>query len=116
MTDGIPALMDDLGDDTANVLLTLARIWSTLETGQFMAKDEAAEWAMARLADEDRGMLARARDVYRARLRTSGAAWITDAAGGQPAFSPSAATATDDPEREDKPAWAAVPAAVRQTG
>ncbi len=65
MTDGIGALMGDLGDDTANVLLTLARIWSTLETGRFMAKDEAAEWAMDRLADEDRGALARARDVYR---------------------------------------------------
>ncbi|HYI66036.1 MAG TPA: aminoglycoside adenylyltransferase domain-containing protein, partial [Candidatus Limnocylindrales bacterium] len=30
MVDGVPSLLSDLGDDTRNVLLTLARIWTTV--------------------------------------------------------------------------------------
>jgi streptomycin 3"-adenylyltransferase len=61
---GIPGLLDDLEPDTANVLLTLARIWTTVATGEIRAKDAAADWALGRLPEEHRPVLARARAVY----------------------------------------------------
>lgn len=61
---GIPQLISDLESDTRNVLLTLARIWSTLETGQIRSKDAAAAWALAQLPPEHQPPLARARDMY----------------------------------------------------
>jgi predicted nucleotidyltransferase len=64
MTDGVADLLGDLDGDTANVLLTLARIWSSLETGRFASKDEAAEWAATQLTESDRAPLIKARDVY----------------------------------------------------
>jgi len=60
----IPALLDDLESDTTNVVLTLARIWSTVATGDIRSKDAAADWALERLADEQRAVLARAQAVY----------------------------------------------------
>jgi streptomycin 3"-adenylyltransferase len=64
MRDGIPALLADLDDDTRNVLLTLARIWSTLATGVIRSKDAAADWALPRLPEEHRAVLTRARAIY----------------------------------------------------
>ena len=64
MIDGVPSLMADLADDTRNVLLTLARIWTTVATGEIRSKDEAADWTLSRLPDASRPMLARARDLY----------------------------------------------------
>ena len=64
MVEGIPSLLGDLDGDEANVLLTLARIWVTLETGEIVAKDAAADWAIARLAPGERRALERARAVY----------------------------------------------------
>ena len=64
MLDGVPSLMSDLADDTRNVLLTLARIWTTVATGEIRSKDEAAEWVLSRLPDADRQTLARCRDLY----------------------------------------------------
>jgi len=61
---GIPGLLDDLEPDTANVLLTLARIWTTVATGEIRAKDAAADWVLGRLPEEHRPALARARAVY----------------------------------------------------
>ncbi|MER7403980.1 aminoglycoside adenylyltransferase family protein [Streptomyces sp. NPDC000070] len=61
---GVPELMDELHSDTRNVLLTLARIWTTLTTGTIRSKDAAAEWALDRLPAEHRPVLARARAVY----------------------------------------------------
>ncbi|WP_425840179.1 aminoglycoside adenylyltransferase family protein [Streptomyces fractus] len=61
---GIPALLDESETDTRNVLLTLARVWATLATGEILAKDAAADWALARLPQEDRAALAHARAVY----------------------------------------------------
>lgn len=46
-------LMADLVGDERNVLLTLARMWATLETGRILAKDEAADWAAVRLGGSD---------------------------------------------------------------
>jgi len=61
---GIPGLLDDLETDTANVLLTLARIWATVATGALRAKDAAADWALERLPAEHRAVLERARAIY----------------------------------------------------
>jgi streptomycin 3"-adenylyltransferase len=61
---GIPALLADLPTDTANVLLTLARIWTTLATGAIRAKDQAADWALDRLSPDARPALRHARAVY----------------------------------------------------
>ncbi|HXH87113.1 MAG TPA: aminoglycoside adenylyltransferase family protein [Gaiellaceae bacterium] len=57
-------LVGDLDDDTRNVILTLARIWSTVATGEIRSKDGAADWALARLPAEQRPALARARAIY----------------------------------------------------
>jgi streptomycin 3"-adenylyltransferase len=64
MRDGIPSLLDELTTDTRNVLLTLARIWFTLQTGRIAPKDEAATWAIGRLPERHRPVLARARAIY----------------------------------------------------
>ncbi|GAB2617877.1 aminoglycoside adenylyltransferase family protein [Streptomyces capparidis] len=61
---GVPELLAELEQDTRNVLLTLARVWTTLATGSIRSKDEAAAWALARLPAEHRPVLARARAVY----------------------------------------------------
>lgn len=57
-------VMRDLAGDTRNVLLTLARVWASLETGELLPKDRAAQWAIERLPDEHKLPLARARDLY----------------------------------------------------
>ena len=62
--EGVPGLLADLESDTANVVLTLARIWTTVETGRIRSKDGAADWALARLPEEQRPVLARARAIY----------------------------------------------------
>src|SRR5204862_5514672 len=64
LTDLIPRLDGDLDSDTANVLLTMARVWATLVTGEILPKDEAASWAIERAPAVARGLLARARGVY----------------------------------------------------
>ena len=62
--EAIPALLADLEDDTRNVLLTLARAWATVATGEILSKDAAADWALARLPAARRGPLELARDLY----------------------------------------------------
>ena len=64
MVDGIEPLLGDLAEDTRNVVLTLARIWSTVADGSIRSKDAAADWALARLPEEHRPVLARARAIY----------------------------------------------------
>jgi len=61
---GVPSLMDDLDSDTRNVLLTLARIWATLATGEISTKDQAAAWVLDRLPDDLAGPLNLAREMY----------------------------------------------------
>ncbi len=62
--DAIPDLLADLEDDTRNVLLTLARMWATTVTGTIRSKDNAAEWAAARLPAGNRRLLDQARTLY----------------------------------------------------
>jgi streptomycin 3"-adenylyltransferase len=64
MLDVIPGLLDDLETDTRNVILTLARIWTTLATGDIRPKDAAADWVTKRLPENLRAVLARARAIY----------------------------------------------------
>jgi len=64
IADGLPALIDTLQSDPRNVLLTLARMWRTLTTGEFVSKDVAAEWAAARLSAEQAAVLSDARKAY----------------------------------------------------
>lgn len=63
-TAGVPGLLDELESDTRNVLLTLARVWTTLATGEIRSKDAAADWALPHLPARHRAVLARARDLY----------------------------------------------------
>jgi len=60
----IDPLLGDLDEDTRNVILTLARIWSTAATGHIRSKADAAGWALDRLPEEHRAVLARAREIY----------------------------------------------------
>lgn len=62
--EALPALRAELDADTRNVLLTLARGWSTVATGEIRSKDAAAAWALPRLSPESRTPLAHARDLY----------------------------------------------------
>ena len=57
-------LLDDLDTDTRNVLLTFARIWQTVVTGEIPSKDEGAAWAIERLPAADRAPLETARTMY----------------------------------------------------
>ena len=63
--DALPTLLSTLDGDERNVLLTLTRMWRTLATGEFAAKDVAAQWAMPRLDAEAADLLAHACAAYR---------------------------------------------------
>lgn len=69
MREALPALLARLEGDARNVLLTLARMWHTAETGDFIAKDVAADWAIPCLSHASAEVLADARDVYRGTAR-----------------------------------------------
>jgi streptomycin 3"-adenylyltransferase len=56
--------VDNIEADTRNGILALARIWSALVTGALYSKDAAAAWALDRLPDEHKAVLARARAIY----------------------------------------------------
>ncbi len=64
MQAGIDPLRGDLHADTRNVLLTFARMWSTLATGVIRSKDAAADWVLDRLPEEHQPVLARARAIH----------------------------------------------------
>lgn len=64
MLDELPSLLADLDTDTRNVLLTLARIWTTVATGELRSKDAAADWAIDRIAKAHGAVLSRARAAY----------------------------------------------------
>jgi streptomycin 3"-adenylyltransferase len=60
----VDSLLGRLDSDTGNVILTLARIWTTVATGAVRSKDAAADWALARLDEDHRAVLVRARAIY----------------------------------------------------
>ncbi len=65
MRDSLPGLMASVWGDERNVLLTLARMWYTAETGGFAAKDAAARWALPRLPEDGAALLDTAARAYR---------------------------------------------------
>ena len=64
MLDSIPGLLSDLDGDERNVVLTLARVWTTLASGDIRSKDTAANWALPLLPLDHRAVLQHARDIY----------------------------------------------------
>lgn len=64
MREALPSLVDSLQGDERNVLLTLARMWRTAETGEFVAKDAAVDWAAPRLPSEIADVLRYAGEAY----------------------------------------------------
>lgn len=56
-------LAADLEDDTRNVLLTYARIWSTLETNAIRSKPAAADWVMNHLPEMYQPVMKRAKSI-----------------------------------------------------
>lgn len=67
--DSLPALLADLDGDERNVVLTLARMWVTLETGEIVAKDVAAAHVASRLEPPLRAVVELAREAYLGRRR-----------------------------------------------
>ncbi|EZH64773.1 adenylyltransferase [Bacillaceae bacterium JMAK1] len=62
--DSLPSLVENPEGDERNVLLTLARMWRTLEDGTILSKDIAAQWAIPRLSKEHGAILDLARRAY----------------------------------------------------
>jgi len=60
-TSEMDSLLDDIDRDTRNVLLTFARIWSTVETDSIYSKANAAGWAIAKLPEEYKPLLNKSR-------------------------------------------------------
>jgi streptomycin 3"-adenylyltransferase len=56
-------LATDIEDDTRNVLLTYARIWSTLETDEIRSKPAAADWVMSHLPKIYQPVMNRAKSI-----------------------------------------------------
>ena len=62
--DSLAALRSELDSDTRNVILTLARGWMTVVTGEIRSKEAAATWALGQLPPQHQLPLARACDLY----------------------------------------------------
>jgi len=62
--DALPGLMAGLQGDERNVLLTLARMWRTLATGEFVPKDVAARWAAPHLPAQLAELMSLAGNAY----------------------------------------------------
>jgi predicted nucleotidyltransferase len=56
-------LAAELEDDTRNVLLTYARIWSTLETNAIRSKPAAADWVINHLPKKYQPVMKRAKSI-----------------------------------------------------
>lgn len=64
MRDALPALLHGLIGDERNVLLTLARMWRTAKTREFVTKEVAAAWAIPQMPDQYAAILDYARRAY----------------------------------------------------
>src|SRR5262249_41371796 len=64
MVQELPSLMASLDSDTRNVLLTLARVWITLETDVIYSKPAAADRVIPRLPVHYQLVLQRAKAIY----------------------------------------------------
>jgi len=59
----LDSLMTDIESDTRNVLLTLARVWSTVETDTISSKSAAASWVIDKLSEEYKPVMQQARAI-----------------------------------------------------
>lgn len=64
LLDSLPNIISSIEGDERNVLLTLARMWFTMSTGQFISKDTAADWAINRMPNKFIEVMTVARDAY----------------------------------------------------
>lgn len=69
--DLLPGLLAGIEGDERNVLLTLTRMWRTLEVGDFVPKDVAAHWAQVRVPAEHGELLEYARQAYLGAIQDS---------------------------------------------
>lgn len=67
----LPSLTASLKGDERNVLLTLSRMWFTLETGEITTKDAAAEWALPKLPEHLSPFLKSAQEAYLGKANNS---------------------------------------------
>ena len=66
MVESLPSLLEALHGDERNVILTLARMWVTVESGEIVPKDVAADRLLPRVERSgSRQVLQLARDAYR---------------------------------------------------
>lgn len=63
--DALPALLEDLRSDTRNVLLTLARMVTTVTSGRIVSKDVAARHVSPNLPEAESDLLLHAMAEYR---------------------------------------------------
>ena len=63
MLHDVNRLAADLEEDTRNVVLTYARIWSTLETNAIRSKLAAADWVINRLPTRYQPVMNRAQSI-----------------------------------------------------
>lgn len=63
MINALPNLMSDLDSDVRNVLLTLARIWSTVATDAIRSKPTAADWVIKHLPEKYFPVMERAKAI-----------------------------------------------------
>ncbi|WP_253864120.1 aminoglycoside adenylyltransferase domain-containing protein [Prauserella halophila] len=61
---GLDEVVSEIDTDTRNVVLTVARVWATVKTGEILPKDEAAAWAAQRLPEDYRPAIEHARELY----------------------------------------------------
>lgn len=59
----INTLKSEIETDTRNVLLTLARVWLTVETDMIGSKQKAAQWAIQKLPDTYKPVMRKAHDA-----------------------------------------------------
>ncbi len=60
----LPTLIANIKGDERNVLLTLSRMWFTLEKQDVCSKDVAAEWVISKLPDNLAPLMEMARQAY----------------------------------------------------
>lgn len=63
MVDILPNLMSELDSDVRNVLLTFARIWSTVATDTIRSKPAAADWVINHLPEKYHPVMERAKAI-----------------------------------------------------
>lgn len=59
----VDGLIDNIDWDTRNVLLTLARIWCTLETNTIRSKTDTISWTIEKIPNEYQSILKRAKAI-----------------------------------------------------